>query len=54
MGTAQSVILRLEEGGGAGNRIDTGTLVASWLNRHLVLSFPAEVPSRLHDAVQVI
>ncbi len=53
MGTTQSVISRLEEGGGARNRIDTLARVASGLNRHLVLSFPAELPSRLHDAVQV-
>ncbi len=53
MGTTQSVISRLEEGGGAKNRIDTLARVATALGRHLVLSFPAEVPSELTDAVQV-
>jgi len=53
MGTTQSVISRLEEGGGARNRIDTLARVASGLDRHLVLSFPAEPPGQLHDAVQV-
>ena len=53
MGTTQSVISRLEEGGGARNRIDTLARVATGLNRHLVLSFPAEAPDLLTDAVQV-
>jgi len=53
MGTTQSVISRLEEGGGARNRIDTLARVATALNRHLVLSFPADVPKKLTDAVQV-
>ena len=53
MGTTQSVISRLEEGGGARNRIDTLARVATALGRHLVLSFPAEVPERLNDAIQV-
>ncbi|MCP3857285.1 MAG: XRE family transcriptional regulator, partial [Actinomycetia bacterium] len=53
MGTTQSVISRLEEGGGARNRIDTLARVATALDRHLVLSFPAEVPDKLTDAVQV-
>lgn len=53
MGTTQSVISRLEEGGGARNRIDTLARVATALGRHLVLSFPAEVPDRLKDAIQV-
>lgn len=53
MGTTQSVISRLEEGGGARNRIDTLARVATALGRHLVLSFPAEVPETLTDAVQV-
>ena len=53
MGTTQSVISRLEEGGGARNRIDTLIRVATGLNRHLVLSFPVEAPGRLTDAVQV-
>lgn len=53
MGTTQSVISRLEEGGGAKNRIDTLARVATALDRHLVLSFPVEVPDKLTDAVQV-
>ena len=53
MGTTQSVISRLEEGGGAKNRIDTLARVATALDRHLVLWFPTEVPDKLTDAVQV-
>lgn len=53
MGTTQSVISRLEEGGGARNRLDTLARVAAALGRHLVVSFPEKVPSRLKDAVQV-
>jgi ribosome-binding protein aMBF1 (putative translation factor) len=53
MGTTQSVISRLEEGGGARNRLDTLARVATALDRHLVVSFPQTVPSRLKDAVQV-
>lgn len=53
MGTTQSVISRLEEGGGAKNRIDTLAGVATALGRHLVLSFPSEVPDQMTDAVQV-
>ena len=53
MDTTQSVISRLEEGGGAKNRIDTLARVATALNRHLVLSFPVEVPDTLTEAVQV-
>ena len=53
MSTTQSVISRLEEGGGARNRIDTLARVATALGRHLVLSFPAEVPDGLEDAIQV-
>lgn len=53
MGTTQSVISRLEEGGGARNRLDTLARVAVALGRHLVVSFPTEAPSDLHDAVQV-
>jgi ribosome-binding protein aMBF1 (putative translation factor) len=53
MGTTQSVISRLEEGGGAKNRIDTLARVATALDRHLVLSFPSEVSDKLTDAVQV-
>lgn len=53
MGTTQSVISRLEEGGGARNRLDTLARVATALDRHLVISFPEEVPKRLKHAVQV-
>lgn len=53
MGTTQSVISRLEEGGGARNRIDTLARVATALNRHLIVSFPEELPAQLKDAVQV-
>lgn len=37
----------------ARNRLDTLARVATALNRHLVVSFPAKVPSKLKDAVQV-
>ena len=53
MGTTQSVISRLEEGGGARNRLDTLARVATALNRHLVVSFPDTVPANLKDAIQV-
>jgi transcriptional regulator with XRE-family HTH domain len=53
MGTTQSVISRLEEGGGANNRLDTLARVATALDRHLVVSFPETVPAKLKDAVQV-
>lgn len=53
MGTTQSVISRLEEGGGARNRLDTLARVATALNRHLVVSFPQKLPANLKDAVQV-
>ncbi len=53
MGTTQSVISRLEEGGGAKNRLDTLARVATALDRHLIVSFPEKVPARLKDAVQV-
>lgn len=53
MGTTQSVISRMEEGGGAKNRIDTLARVARALNRHLVVSFPEKLPAKLKDAVQV-
>lgn len=53
MGTTQSVISRLEEGGGARNRIDALARVATALDRHLVVSFPETVPTKLKDAVQV-
>ena len=54
MGTRQSVISRLEEGGGARNRLDTLARVATSLDRHLVISFPEKVPARLEDTVQVV
>ncbi len=53
MKTTQSVISRLEEGGGARNRLDTLARVATALNRHLIVSFPDKVPATLKDAVQV-
>jgi ribosome-binding protein aMBF1 (putative translation factor) len=53
MGTTQSVISRLEEGGGARNRIDTLARVATALGRHMIVSFPAELPSDLTDSVRV-
>lgn len=53
MGTSQSVISGLEEGGGARNRIDTLARVATALDRHLIVSFPEKVPARLNDAVHV-
>lgn len=53
MGTTRSAISRLEEGGGARNRIDTLARAATALGRHLVLSFPAETPHRLENAILV-
>lgn len=53
MGTTQSVISRLEEGGGARNRIDTLARVAIALGRHLMVSFPEQIPTEMKDAVQV-
>ena len=53
MATTQSVISRLEESGGARNRIDTLSRVAKALNRHLVVSFPEHIPVNLADAVLV-
>ena len=53
MQTTQPVISRLEEGGGAKNRIDALALVATALDRHLILSFPTEVVDKHTDAVQV-
>ncbi len=53
MGTTQSVISRLEEGGGARDRLDTLARVATARDRHLVVSFPEHVPKRLKEAVQV-
>ncbi len=54
MGTTQSVISRLEEGGGARNRLDTLARFASALDRHLVVSFPEKAPVKLRDAVQIV
>jgi ribosome-binding protein aMBF1 (putative translation factor) len=53
MGTTQSVISRLEEGGGARNRIDTLARVATALGRHLVVSFPEHLPADMHGSVLV-
>jgi transcriptional regulator with XRE-family HTH domain len=53
MGTTQSVISRLEEGGGARNRLDTLARVALALDRHLVVTFPEKVPARIKDGIQV-
>ena len=50
MGTTQSVISRLEAGGGARNRLDTLARVATALDRHLIVSFPHKVPNRLEEA----
>ena len=40
-------------GGGVRSRIDTLARVVTALGRHLVLSFPAEMPDQLDDAVRV-
>ena len=53
MGTTQSVISRLEEGGGANNRLDTLARVAAALGRHLVITFPEQVPTDIVDGVRV-
>jgi transcriptional regulator with XRE-family HTH domain len=53
MRTTQSVISRLEEGGGARNRLDTLARVATALDRHLIVSFPEKVPARIKDGIQV-
>ena len=53
-GTTSEVISDLEVGGGAENRIDTLTRIAQALNRHLVLSFPENLPDNLPDSVRVI
>ncbi|MEV5069595.1 hypothetical protein MRBLMI12_001171 [Microbacterium sp. LMI12-1-1.1] len=47
------MISRLEEGGGAKNRIDTLARLATALGRHLVLSFQKEPSARTADSVQV-
>lgn len=53
MGITQSVISRLEECGGARNRIDTLARVATALGRHLVPSVPEQIPAQMKDAVQI-
>jgi predicted transcriptional regulator len=53
MGTTQSVIFTLEEGGRTCNRIETLALVATALDRHLLVSVSEKVPAKLNDAVQV-
>ena len=53
MATTQSVISRLEEGGGANNRLDTLARVAAALGRHLVITFPEQVPTDIVDGVLV-
>lgn len=53
MGSTQVAVSRLEEGGGAHNRIDTLASVANALGRHLIISFPKQVPAHLKGAVQV-
>lgn len=53
-GTTSEVISDLEVGGGVENRIDTLTRIAQALNRHLVLSFPENLPDNLPDSVRVI
>jgi transcriptional regulator with XRE-family HTH domain len=53
MGTTQSVISRMEEGGGARNRIDTLARLAVALDRHMVVSFPEHAPESMTDAVLV-
>jgi ribosome-binding protein aMBF1 (putative translation factor) len=53
MGTTQSVISRLEGSGGGRPRLDTLARIAFALDRHLVVSFPEEVPMGLRSAIQV-
>ena len=53
MGTTQSVISRLEAGGGAKNRLDTLIRLAEALDHRLIVAFPEKVPVRLKDAVQL-
>ncbi len=53
MGTTQSVISGLEEGGDARNRIDPLSQLAAALDRHLIVSFPEKLSAKLEDAVQV-
>lgn len=53
VGTTSSVVARLEEGGGAGNRLDTLARIAVALGRHLVLSMPEAIPGPSDGAVVV-
>ena len=54
MGTTQSVISRLEEGGGARNRLDTLARFATALDRHLVVAFPDKAPAKRKDSIQIV
>lgn len=47
MGATQSLTSRLEEGGGARNRLDILARVATALDGHLIVSFPEKVPVKL-------
>lgn len=53
LGTTQSGVSRLENGGGAGIRLDTLARVAVAVGRHLVLSFPDEVPAPEDDTIRL-
>lgn len=53
IGTTQSVISRLEQAGGSGNRVNTLARIATALGRHMDVSFPEQVPSRIKDGVLV-
>jgi transcriptional regulator with XRE-family HTH domain len=53
IGTTQSAISRLEDGGGGGYRVETLARVATALGRHLVISFPEAATVRVKDGVQV-
>ena len=50
MGTTQSVVSRLEEGGGTRNRLDTFERLARALGRHLVVAFPHDRASQPSSA----
>lgn len=54
MGTTQSVVSRLEDAAAGGlPRLDTLARLETGLDRHLIVSFPEEVPTRLKDAIHV-